>query len=68
MKAARDMEVEMESPRKTQTKALEISWIGTCFSYRWRHTRMQGLGPFHVALGRKVELKSDPKERMNLQL
>lgn len=25
MKAAQDVEVEMESPRKTQTKALEIS-------------------------------------------
>ena len=66
MKAAQDMEVEMESPRKTQTKALEISLIWTHFSYRWRHMRMQRLGSFHVALGRKVELKSDPKERMNL--
>ena len=59
MKAAQDMEVEMEPPRKTQTKALEISLIR-------RHKRMQGLGSFHVALGRKVELKSDPKERLNL--
>lgn len=66
MKAAQDMEVEMESPRKTQTKALEINLIRTRFSYRRRHKRMQGLGSFHVALGRKVELKSDPKERMNL--